>query len=130
MILDTTFLIDLLQNQVEATEKLKLLQAKNIPISITTPSIVEIWTGLHYTKKTETEKKKILDVLESQIVHNLDKESAEKAGEINGSLIKKGEQIEIIDSMIAGIASKNNEPVLTRNIKHFGKIKEIKVETY
>ncbi len=130
MILDTTFLIDLLQNKIEATEKLRLLQTKNIPISIATSSIVEIWTGLYYTKKTEIEKKKILDVLESQIIHNLDKESAEKAGEINGALIKTGQQIEIIDSMIAGIAYKNNEPILTRNIKHFNKIKEVKIEVY
>lgn len=130
MILDTTFLIDLLRNKAEAVEKLKTIQRKNIPISITTPSIVEIYTGLQHTKKTENEKKKILEVLESQIIHNLDKESAEKAGEINGNLIKKGETINIVDSMIAGIAYKNNEPILTRNIKHFSKIKEIKVEAY
>ncbi len=130
MILETTFLIDFLRNKPEAVEKLKFLRKKNIPISITTPSIVEIWTGLYHTKKTETEKKKILEVLESQIIHQLDKDSAKKAGEINGILARSGQSVGIVDSMIAGIACLNNEPILTRNIKHFGKIKNIKVESY
>lgn len=130
MIMDTSFLIDLLKNNKNAVNKLKYLQIKNIPVAATTPSIVEIWTGLSHLNKKEAEKKKIIEVIESQIIYDLDRESAEKAGEINGNLIKKGQQIEIIDSMIAGIAYKNNETILTRNIKHFSKIKEINVESY
>ena len=130
MILDTYFLIDLFRNETKAIQKFIEIQRKNTPIAITTPSIVEICTGLYLTKKTETEKKKIMDVIESQIIRELDKESAQKAGEINGNLIKKGQHIGIIDSMIAGIAHRNNEPILTRNTKHFDRISEIKVEKY
>ena|SRR3989344_3994944 len=130
MILDTTFLIDILRNKQEASDKLKSLEKLNIPIAVAVPSIVEIFAGLHYSKKSDEEKGRIIDVLESQVIHDLDKESARKAGEIKGNLIKTGNDIELMDCMIAGIAYKNKEPILTRNVKHFSKIKGINVETY
>ncbi len=73
---------------------------------------------------------KIAKVLESQMILDLDKESAEKAGEIDGLLIKEGKGIEPEDCMIAGIAKHHQETILTRNLKHFGRIKGISLETY
>ena len=130
MILDTTFLIDILRNKQEASDKLKSLEKLNVPIAVAAPSIVEIFAGWHYSKKSDEEKGRIIDVLESQVIHDLDKESARKAGEIKGNLIKTGNDIELMDCMIAGIAYKNKETILTRNVKHFSKIKGINVETY
>ena len=130
MILDTTFLIDILRNKQEASDKLKSLEKLNVPIAVAAPSIVEIFAGLHYSKKSDEEKGRIIDVLESQVIHDLDKESARKAGEIKGNLIKTGNDIELMDCMIAGIAKVNNETLVTRNIKHFSRINGLKIENY
>ncbi len=34
------------------------------------------------------------------------------------------------DAMIAGIALINNESVLTKNVEHFSRIRDLKIETY
>jgi predicted nucleic acid-binding protein len=60
----------------------------------------------------------------------LDLESAFLAGDIQKELIRKGEIIDPEDCMIAGIALKSNEPLLTRNLKHFKRIPGLQVETY
>ncbi len=34
------------------------------------------------------------------------------------------------DAMIAGIALHNSEVVLTKNVEHFSRIRDLKIETY
>ena len=60
----------------------------------------------------------------------LDARGAERAGDIEGKLIKHGIMIQPLDSMIAGIALTKGERVLTRNTKHFGRVPGLVVETY
>ncbi|MBI5392868.1 hypothetical protein HZA96_03270 [Candidatus Woesearchaeota archaeon] len=67
---------------------------------------------------------------ESFSLLQLDIESAQKAGMIHINLYDKGMPIQTEDSMIAGICITNNEPLLTRNIKHFNRIDGLKIETY
>jgi predicted nucleic acid-binding protein len=129
-LLDTTFLIDLMKGKQEAVEKLKKMESEMIPIFVSTPTIFELWTGIMATQKSDKEKQKVIEVLSSINNLDLDLESAKVAGEINGTLLKKGEMIDPEDCMIAGIAKTNNESILTRNTQHFGRIKGIKIETY
>ncbi len=119
MILDTSFLIDLMENDVDAKKKLLELIHNGTPQGITTLSIFELWSGISRSNKQEREKKKVGDILLSQTIINLDKASAEQAGIIDGSLINKGEKIDPLDILIAGIAKLRGEKVLTRNVKHF-----------
>ncbi len=59
----------------------------------------------------------------------LDEESAKIAGSIDGQLTKQGLTINTEDSMIAGIAIKNNKTILT-NDGHFDRIEGLKIEKY
>ena len=127
MIADTSFLIDVM-NRLPAA--VKLLQEHKEPINITTISIFELWSGVSRSAKQEHEKIKIRDVLAGQIVHVLDESAAEKGGFIQGLLLKAGETIDPEDCMIAGIAINLREPILTRNVEHFKRIKGLLVETY
>ena len=130
MILDTSFIIDLMDNNEQAIAKLNELLARNEPQLVASPSIFELWSGITQSNKPDKEKTKVLAVLACQAILSLDQHSAEMAGEIDGRLVKEGQIIDPEDCMIAGIAKKNNETILTRNVKHFSKIKGIKIETY
>ena len=129
MIADTTFLVDVLCGQSEAVRRLKDFQAANTHFSIPTPSIVELWGGLAHAKSS-SEREELLNILASQIIYDLDKESAIQAGEIYLYLIRQGRQIDLMDIMIAGIALRHNEVILTRNSQHCGRIPGIAIETY
>ncbi|HIH10580.1 TPA: type II toxin-antitoxin system VapC family toxin [Candidatus Woesearchaeota archaeon] len=130
MILDTSFVIDLMNNHPEAVLKARELQQKGEHTYICTPTLFELWSGLAQSNKPVKEKQKIMEIISSQLVLNFDKESAEEAGKIDGLLKCEGQMIDPEDSMIAGIAKRHGECVLTKNVKHFSRIKTISCATY
>ena len=129
MILDTSFIIDLLKGNRLAVDKVIELENSSKPILATAISVFEIWQGTADIKN-EGKKQRILDMMGSFGLLVLDFESAKEGGEIHSRLEKKGMQIEPEDSMIAGICIKNNKKIMTRNVKHFNRIKDLEIETY
>ena len=130
MILDTSFIIDLMNRDEGAVKKLEELTRRGETQLITVVSIFELYSGVVQSKKPVEEREKVIKRLEGQTILHLERISAEKAGEIDGALIKSGEMIEPTDSMIAGIALTKGEKVLTRNIKDFKKVRGLVVEEY
>ena len=61
-------------------------------------------------------------------IYNFDLLASEKAAEIFVRLSTDGKMLELMDIMIASIAITNNETLITNNIKHFDRIKELKIE--
>jgi len=130
MLLDTSFIIDLLRGREAAVKKIKKLESELVATNISAPSIFEVFVGISLTKKPYAEKKKVMDVLESWGTLVLDSECAALSGNIHGQLIKDGQTIDPEDSMIAGIAIVNKEVLLTRNTKHFRRVPNLKIEEY
>ncbi len=130
MILDTSFIIDVMKKNEKAMEKLKEIISAGDTQIITAPTIFELYSGVLQSDKPDEEKHRILYTLSHMVSWHLDPSGAERGGEINGKLIKAGEQIDAIDCMIAGIALTCGEKILTRNVKHFSRILGLKVETY
>jgi len=130
MILDTSFLIDLMRTDSGAVRKLIEIEKNEIAQKITAPTLYELYVGITLSDKPEKEKRKVLDALTSTNILNLDAKSAVKAGEVQGKLIKEGKMIDPEDAMTAGIALLNEEIILTRNVEHFSHIKDLKIETY
>ncbi|MBI4143851.1 PIN domain-containing protein [Candidatus Woesearchaeota archaeon] len=130
MILETSFLIDYMKGKEQAINKMNELIKTNTPITIATPSIFELFSGLEQSSKPIVEAEKIKQVLQEQSTWPLNEESARMGGQIHGNLISKSQEIEAIDAMIAGIATQRRETLLTRNTKHFSRVPGIKLETY
>ena len=128
MIFDTTFIIDLLKGDKKAVKYLEMLDNTSEPKIITAITIHELWRGLSLLKTKEEDE--IKGILETSTVLSLDLESSMISGEIEGRLIREGIMIEPEDAMIAGITIKHNQKLLTRNTKHFSRIKGLKVESY
>jgi len=78
----------------------------------------------------QEEKQRIKALVSSYSLYSFDEEAAYYAAEIETHLSKNGQMIDIEDIMIAGIAKAKKEGILTRNQKHFQKIKELQIETY
>ena len=129
MILDTSFVIDLLKGRQNAVSKMTYLAKENIPHAITTLTIFELWSGLISLEKSDKEKLKTISLIKEQVVYSLSQRGAEEAGKIDGALIKKGLTINPVDVLIAGIAISNDKKVLTSD-PHFERIDGLKVEKY
>lgn len=130
MIVDTTFIIDLLKNNEAAIKKLETLTKNNENLILTSLVIFETFSGIYEDKKYFNDKERIASFFKGQTVLSFNPEHAEKAGEIEAELRKNGKMIGTVDTMLAGIALIKNEKILTRNVKDFSKIKNLQIETY
>ena len=130
MILDTTFLIDLMEKDEGAAVRKQKLDDNAEICRTSAATIFELWAGIFMSKKTENEKRKVLNALSEVDIISLSGRISEKAGELHGLLKKDGNDIGPIDSMIAATAILENEPILTRNIKHFARVKGLIMESY
>lgn len=129
MILDTTFLIDVLRGREEVDNITRELE-KTETLFITPISVMELWEGIHLTDAEEEELKKVEELLNGLHETGFRRESAKRAGEINARLKKEGDTIDVEDVITGAIALENDEEVMTRNASDFGRIDGLKVRSY
>jgi predicted nucleic acid-binding protein len=129
MILDTTYIIDLLDGQPDAVKKSEILDTQNEALFTTAISVFELWQGVSDIKDKK-KLEKIHDLLDNLGLFSLDKESAKIGGKIHSELYAKGLPIQPEDSMIAGICIKHGQKIMTKNVKHFSRITTLEIETY
>ena len=131
MILDSSFLIDLLRGKEESVkQKARFLDQQFIVKAVTSISVMELWRGALKKNVSEEEKRRIKALVSSYTLYSFDEEAAYYTAEIETDLSKNGQIIDMEDIMIAGIAKAKKESILTRNQKHFQRIKELRIETY
>lgn len=130
--LDTTFIIDLLKNRLDALSKFKQIKGEELHTTII--NIYEIKAGIQrkFESHIVLRETAIFNKLLSSIrVIGLDIKSVGKAAEINGKLTKEGAIIDDLDILITAICLANGcNTIITKNKKHFSRIKGLKVETY
>ena len=129
-LLDTTILIDIVKNDLKAIEKYKDIINTNQDIWIAAPSITEIILGLSSIHVKKDEEAKVIDTINKCHTLDITKEVAMKAGYIEKYLKENGNSIGIIDALISATALINNKKIITKNIKHFEKVSELRVEDY
>lgn len=119
--LETDFLVAFLRNDKEAVKKAEELASTEGYLSITPITATELLRGAFLSDKKEN-----IGIVEELISSfqflNYDIRSARKAGELFYELGEKGQPIGQFDTLIAAIAMSHGEAILTRNVKHFGKI--------
>lgn len=73
---------------------------------------------------------KTLGIISTTSIIDSDKEIAILGGKIYSNLVREGKEIELNDCLIAATAlSYGIKKVVTRNINHFNKLKELKAVT-
>ncbi len=129
MLADSTFIIDLLHGDNGA---IKILREKDYALFTTEINVFEIIAGVYAIKKDmQPQLDMALALFSQMIVLPLDRKASLRAGEIAGELIKNGFKIGDCDSLIAGIALSNGvSRIITKNTKHFGRIKELNIINY
>ncbi|XGI82776.1 PIN domain-containing protein [Halorutilales archaeon Cl-col2-1] len=129
MILDTTFLIDVLDGKEEAREAEEVLDKRG-SAHVTPVSVMELLEGAYLSDTTDEEIEAVRTLLEGLNHYSFDTEDGIAAGKISADLIQKGERVGIEDTMIGAVALNENEKVLTRNVSDFERIEGVEVESY
>lgn len=126
MLLDSTFLIDLLDRSDAAESKLRDLIATETPVSISPLSVYEAGLGLQ-----QGERERFEEILTSMIVLPLGLAESRRALSIQRTLYDRGEPIGAVDALIAATAAESADPrVLTRNVSEFSRVVGIDIISY
>jgi len=129
--LDSSLIVDFLRNKNEAIDIITSLRNEDVVTTII--NVYELESGIwamknaNYVMCLNNLDKFLLGIGILQLNAN----SISRSAEIFGELSKGGKIIEDLDILIAGICLANNcNAIITKNIKHFSRIKGLKVETY
>jgi len=131
---DTTFIIDLVAGDEGAAKKAVEIDSKASYVAISAVTAQEYLRGVYYlyldsqdlVKKLEEARK---DLSRFEIIP-FDFEIAEVAARIDAKLARLGTSIGYADVIVAATAISRDLILVTRNVKHFSKIPEIRVESY
>lgn len=129
MILDTTFLIDVLRGDERVEELSSELSKSGVP-KISAVTAMELAEGIQFADSSENERTAVLDLLSDIRSVPFDTACAMEAGRISTTLVRSGQQIETADIQIAATALVHNESVVTKNTKHFEPIEDLQLIEY
>lgn len=129
MILDTSFLIDVLRGD-ESIRKLEEEVDEGGTGQVSPVTVMELWEGIHLADSTDREREAVKELLTGLYEAEFDTEAGKRAGEINADLKKRGEPIDVEDAMIAATALTHETEVVTGNPEHFERIPELDVKSY
>lgn len=131
MILDTSFLEDLMRGDADAIAKAEALREEGVPERISAMTLYELFWGVGYVDVPASERDRIQAVLESKETYSVTPAIARKAGRIAGTVASDGDPInDPGDELIGATGVVHEEPVLTRNVAHFERIPDLEVESY
>ncbi|WP_144903960.1 type II toxin-antitoxin system VapC family toxin [Halobellus captivus] len=129
MLLDTAFLIDLMNGDEGAIEKAREVERDLVQQRISSMTLFELYYGVARAMDTESERNTVEEILESKPIYPADTAVMRKAGRLSGELQNEGTPVGDGDVIIAATAAVLEEPVLTRNVDDFERL-DIDVVTY
>jgi len=117
--LDTNAVIYFAQGETKALIKLQSIFSSNDSISISTVSVAELFSVANISQSEKSAIDNILDTLYSV---PLDETLARRAG-----MLRAEYNLKLADSIIAATTLLTNSTLVTRNIKDFKKIPNLKL---
>ncbi|MCX2818681.1 PIN domain-containing protein [Haladaptatus sp. F3-133] len=129
MILDSSFVIDLMKNDEGAVEKAAELEEGGTTLRVPTMTVAELYVGVGYSEEVREEADEIDRAVGSKPTVDMNDEIAKEAGRMIGGLKREGEPVGRGDAVIGATASVRGEPVLTRNTADFERL-GVEVERY
>ena len=129
MILDTTFLVDVLRGDSDVTDRLEAVDESGTPF-VSAVTMMELAEGIQLADASPAERAAVTDLLENVNEIPFDRQCAMRAGELNADLVTAGEPVDETDVMIAATALVHGYPVVTRNVAHFERVDDLEVLSY
>jgi len=130
LFIDTSIFVDCLKAKPIESSKCFLESIEGTNNGFTSAIVVAELSVGAYISQRKNALENTLKLISTTTTINLDKEIAIQGGKIYSDLVRKGKEIELNDCLIAATAiSSGINNIVTRNIDHFNKIKDIKVIT-
>lgn len=129
MILDSTFVHDVLREDSGAIERLVELRDSETPVALSALTVFEVGVGLH--GESAQYRAKFDERVNELVVLPITETTARRAVAIQHDLLDGGQRIGARDVLIAGAAVSSPDPrVLTRNVDELVRVDGLDIESY
>lgn len=134
MIVDTSFILDVIDDVDAAVSKERALEGEGVPLLIPSMAVLELYIGIGKVDPTREERQRVEAVLESYPVVDTTPTIARRAGRLLGERMaesdgNQGPGIGKGDAVIAATALERDEPVLAGDAL-FGTVTDLAHESY
>jgi len=128
--LDTSVLVALIRKDQAAIDGLTAEAERGGKVLTTTVNLCELYSGAYGSKNPEKELAKVQDLVSKLGLLELDAGAAKRYGELANDATLKQAPIGDFDLIIASIAMEQEEKLVTRNVKHFGRVPGLVTERW
>lgn len=133
--LDTSCLLDLNgkggKRAAAAAEKMvRRLLAQGETLTTTLFSVAELWVGVEHSVDRAYEADAVERLLSQLIILDFTEPATRIFARVKAELYRCGNPVPDMDVLISSVALAESQCVVTRNVRHFEKIRDLKVITY
>jgi predicted nucleic acid-binding protein len=129
VVLDTSFLIDLLRRRPEATALLVALERDEVPCRTTVMNVLELYRGAWLSSVPERNRRECVELIASIEVLTISDRTFDIYGACCRELAAQGRQIGGYDGVIAALALEYDGSIVTRD-EHFRRIPGLQIVEY
>lgn len=134
MIVDTSFVLDVIADVDAAVAKERSLEATGVPLVIPSMAVLELYVGVGKVANTPAERQRVEAVLDSYPLADQTPSISRRAGRLLGDQLADtadgdGPGLGKGDAAIAATALERDEPLLAADT-HFSNIPGVTLETY
>lgn len=130
VVLDTDLVVALLRGKEAAIEKIRKIEENDLEAYVTSITSYELFKGVYLSSNPAKNLMQVSNLFQNIKILNFEIEASKISARIFSHLKKKGLMTNIMDQMIASIVISHNETLVTRNLKHYEKIPELKIESW
>jgi len=128
--LDTDFIVALLRRRPEAEDRLEEYARRGQSVSTTTITACELYRGAYRAREREKEVAKVSNILRSINLLTLTNESCIVFGQFSSHTELATQPLSDLDLLIASIVLTASETLITRNVRHFSRVPNLKLEPW
>ena len=125
-ILDTDHCIAILRQKLDLSNHV----AADEELFITSITVAELTHGAHRSLHPEDNLTRLEVLLAALTVLPFDEMAARRCGHLKAELEEKGEPLDDLDLQIASVALEHSLPLASNNVKHFQRVKDLKLENW
>ena len=130
VILDTDILVGILRENEAALSKAREIENLSLKAGITSITSYELFKGAYLSSNPAKNLLEVTKLLNNIEVLSFDSGVSRISAKIYFHLKKKGLLTNLMDQMIAATAISKNDALITRNVRHYRHIPELKIETW
>lgn len=99
-------------------------------VTTTVITLCELFYGAEKSKKKDENLSVVRDMIEKIGYENLNRNTSEIYGKIKAELQAKGMMVDDFDILIASICLEQDAVLVTDNLRHFERIKDLRMENW